>query len=251
MVAPSMQIVLATGRFQTIHFGSLSYMLRAQDFAARKSAAFFINTGPRDDELIEHGLRVPPTRRRRMLSFAERRSLISVLLAIPEKTILNNRSSPHHGQPGLDAWVKTFFEPLWQALAVSPSVVNESTINVTLATVKKTDDYRLYQLGDEEKHYTDYLVDAYPWLVVLDLDTVHDRPVHRPLSSSTLPPPTTLTSFGLPAVMAAAEVLLEMGSQLTDESSKRALASVYRRYGHEAATYDEVVKMLSSPGTEQ
>jgi hypothetical protein len=237
--------LVATGRFQRVHLGSLSYLVRAYQMAQQLGSDFIILTGPQDEELLVHGLRVGRSENRRLLSFRERQVLLSVLLSLPQVAILNNKSSPHHGEPGLTIWVNEFFSPLNDAVVKMGEGSQVTGAGIYLAIIRKSSDHRVYRKSDKPKHYVDYLMERYPDLKVIELGaSVNDTHLNEELSSSALLQTTDTGASALPAVMLAAEFLIALGISLTGNQALSALTSVKLAYAQAIGEPDEVRRLV-------
>lgn len=235
------KVVMATGRFQTLHLGSLDYLLAAKALAKDQSAEFFVCSGPLDGELSLHGYRELKAMARPLLRFDERQLLISMLLSIPASHILNNESSPHHGEPGLTAWVNNFLKPLAEH---DLGKQHRDGSRVTLALVLKASDFKVYRPGDRACHYTDYLIRNYPRLGVEDVLDRLDHVGIAELGSSDLGLSLSERAPVLPAVMLAAEIILASGRRLTEAGCRDDLARVAAAYGRSAGAFDAVYALL-------
>lgn len=251
-------IVVATGRFQTIHVGSVAYLQGAAALAAAKRWDFYVLTGPRDAELPKHAYRAAGSQPHRALRFAERRLLISTLVAISPAHILEQASTPHHGDPDLENWIANFFCPLTQSNVVRPrALADRAAACVHLAVVRKPSDVRTYRPGDGPRHYADYLVERYPGIVlceipaqptlsVPDMESDADRAQQQPsrraaeLGGSTLPPYPAERAACLPPVVLAAELLVSRGLALDAGDAASFLAGIARRFGNAPAAYPAI-----------
>jgi hypothetical protein len=248
-MAGSFKAIVATGRFQTIHLGSLSYLLAARELASEKKSTLYVLTGPLDAELSEHGHRVQSESPRRLMSYEERKFLISLMLSIPQSQILNHRSSPHHGEPGLSIWVESFFLPLTERGILSSEELTNSLWPpaAELAVVIKPSDYKSYRVGGGVVHYTHYLKQRYPNVLITDLN---DRLAHgiglSSLSGSSLDAASSDRAAALPAAMLAAEILIGSGKSLTDPEASAKLLEVFEEFGNSPRAGDAVVKLISS-----
>ena len=165
-------VVVATGRFQTLHVGSLDYLITAKGRAETAGARLCVLSGPADDELGEQAFKQGGLRRaRRALRFAERQALIEVLSGIPRSHIFNHVSTPHQGPLHLDRYVENFFsEPIYAGVVTRGDLAgHHPERRVTLVTVKKASDIKPYRPGGEPRHFTDYLHERYAGLFIEDI----------------------------------------------------------------------------------
>ena len=238
-------VVVASGRFQTVHKGSVAYLESAKRLAQRNGCSFFILTGPLDCELLLHGRRDNEPLARRMMLFEERKLLISLMLSISPARILNNAGSPHQGEPGLSAWTNAFFEPLLAMHAVSVEELNgRRNARIELATVIKDSDVTIYRPGDAKVHYTHYLKKKFPGVAIVNLGGEIDSEL-RGLSSSQLRSPGVSDRFQLPPTMLAAEVLMDHGQQLVAPSVAAKLESIFERFGNAPQSVESVMSALA------
>ena len=245
MPSLSRRLVVATGRFQTLHLGSLAYLRVAQKLAATSGAEFFVSTGPLDNELGEHGLRTGSGAASRLFSFSERQLLISTALSMPSEFVVNNRSSPHHGEPGLTIWTRAFFDPVNQALRRLEMGSDVARFEVTLAVVKKKEDFKVYRSGDAEKHYADYLLEEYPKLTVVDLAAELKGAASGNVSSSGMPWAIDERALQMPAIMQAAEILRGKGHVLTELACVETLKRINELFGRDDAPSADVLRKVS------
>ncbi|MGH9428962.1 MAG: hypothetical protein ACRD2L_21975 [Terriglobia bacterium] len=207
--------VVATGRFQRLHLGSIQYLLVAKYLAKQTRSSFFVLTGPFDAELDMHGWRSAEPMDRRFLSFEERRLILSCALDISQDSILNHSGSPHHGEPGLADWINGFFLPLVANGLISQEALLDATRSaLALITAIKPEDIRQYREGRDREHYADLIKDAYPAICIIDYFTLLGRaPSLERLSSSKMPMPTVRPSSSADeesSALAPAMLLTEM-----------------------------------------
>src|SRR5262249_15531002 len=165
--------------------------------------------------------------------FEERQLLLSLLLSIPKESVVNNRSSPHRGEPGLTLWINSFLQPLngfWGQGTSSSEIAPAKCVK--LAVVKKKSDFKVYRRGEKTQHYSDYLKSAYPWLIIVDLgaELTNEKSTEE-YGSSQLPLSSTARAITMPALMMAAEVLVNGGAYLTAPHCRLALSSIVQEYG--------------------
>jgi len=206
--------VVATGRFQRLHLGSLQYLLVAKYLAKQTRSDFFVLTGPFDSEFATHGSRSAELINRRLLSFEERRLILSCALDISPASIRNHSGSPHHGEPALTEWINGFFRPLLADGSIAESALFETgRCSLALMTAIKPDDIRCYREGQNQEHYSDLIKAAYPGICVIDYFALTSRATsHDQLSSSRMPAPAAdlTTSNDEPSSLAPVMLLVEM-----------------------------------------
>lgn len=243
------QIVIATGRFQTVHLGTVAYLSAAKKLAESDRCRFVVLTGPNDAELPIHGRKDHDSIiLRRPLLFRERQVLLSVILGIVPEAILVQDSSPHHGPEGLTRWVERFFDPVVMHFGRQFDIGEKSSsTQVKLAVVIKASDVKTYIEGKDREHYTSYLLRKYPWLRVVDLATSIGLDEQAPvLGASEIPRNKVSRARFLPPVMIAAEAMIDDGMLLMDEKSIWILTSIYRRFGNQCMPTIEVMSYLKN-----
>lgn len=243
------KIVIATGRFQTVHLGSLNYLQAAKGLATEKKSAFYLLTGPLDHELPLHGYKAQNGSGRRLMLFEERRFLISLMLSIPASKILNNESSPHHGEPGLSIWANAFFNPL-----IGMNILSDADLSgdqkapvVEVAVVMKQIDFKNYRPSDGVVHYAHYLKCRYRNVLITDLGSgLADKGELALLGASEMGSNQRDRTVELPATMVAAEILIGDGYYLTDRSTANRVIGVFRRFGNSPQPYESVARVVGA-----
>lgn len=234
--------VIATGRFQIIHYGSLAYLKAAKTFADENDYLFCILTGPTNSELSVHGHKDSGAHSR-LLCFEERRLLISLLLKQPSDLILNNCSSPHHGETGLTKWANEFLAPLEKehgqySKQLRDCVARKSLI---LTTVVKKNDIKIYKPKDTAYHYTYYLQKRYPWMEIVDIGSKINENLDISIGASDLNKEIELISDCLPPAMLAAEILRNTNIDFSFGEPKQILLSVQEEFGFKPISYKQVL----------
>jgi hypothetical protein len=235
-------VVVATGRFQTLHIGSLLYLEAAKSLSSRKGTSLYILTGPCNSELQKHAQRRDASGFRRPLLFEERSLLISIILGISARNVLAQASSPHHGDPDLSTWMKCFFKPLVERGIVSDQkLACKDASPIEIAVVIKNSDFKIYRPGDSVRHYTDYLRDEYRNVVITDLaDQVgKDKTLFLEGAGDLARRVRDRAKF-LPPTMVGAEILLSEGYSLTDAPSTNLLTEIFSRFGNAPRSYEEI-----------
>ena len=240
-------LVVATGRFQWFHLGSLDYMQSAMSFAYEEKARLYVVSGPFDHQLFGQGYKRPNSYEvRRPLRFSERQFLLSCALGVPAGNIFASDSTPHHTRELLDRYISSFFDPLVDRRIIrrnSLVSLEAGSEVVMLATVKKSEDLKIYGGRGGARHYSDCLKEAYPAIIVHDVQNRCALPWTQ--EGSGLPRSLEELVLRMPPIAAAAEILVRAGRRVDTEESQSILQTCHQRFGCVSQSLETL--LLSDP----
>lgn len=236
-----LRLLVATGRFQKIHYGHLLYLRKALFKAIDTGCRFRIITGPSDDEY-----RTQPELKgstNSFIPFSERQFLLSLLLSIPSKCIVEGLGRPsseirsmddlrlkpekvkkHHEQT--NHWVENFFHPINITAADGVS----SKINLFVTT--KEEDKIYHESYTDGPVHPIYLVSNY-WNNTEHVEVYNPEPIKNTsgtiIRSSNLDFNDLCVCETIPAAAYAAEELIKMN--ILGLRFRKHLSRIHKQFG--------------------
>jgi nicotinamide mononucleotide adenylyltransferase len=230
-----LQLLVATGRFQQIHYGHLLYLREALFKAIETAHRFRIISGPSDNEYRNSGDAFTP--------FRERQFLLSLLLSIPRGCIVEGIGRPsseikseqdlllkpdrvrkHHEQT--NDWVRNFFHPI--DITAADGLASQATLFVTA----KEEDMIYHEDHPLGPIHPIHLVSNY-WKSTERIEVYNPQPVSNTsgeiIRSSTLDFDDPSIHEIAPAAACAAAKLIK--KKIFGREFQRFVSRIHKRFG--------------------